>query len=528
MLTLIAVIAFLVAKTKRELLILQQNSYFPNRYAQWIQRNVEKYLPRTAIVAFAASLLVYFDYTIIGKMIFAAVCAISAYWVWTQKEKKALAFTPRVNRLFAASVVLAVLPIGVLYFILSYFFAPCAWFWTAVAVYAACAFPTVPYLANVLMQPYEAAVNQGFIDDAAQKLKTHTQLTVIGITGSYGKTSTKHFVARILSEKFNVLMTPGSVNTTLGIVRIVREQLKPTHQIFICEMGAKKRGDVKEICDLVQPDIGILTAVGPEHLDFFGNMDNVQKGNFELIDSLDAADGVAIMNSDYELVANAPHPLAVQQKLYYSVEKGSKARFLAQNITYTEQGMRFEVFDNDVFVLALDTKLLGIHNVSNILAGVIIALRLNMEHARIAYAVRNLQPVKHRLEVKKHANGVTIIDDSYNSNPKGAEMALQVLQQMRGTRKTIVTPGMIELGDEEFALNKAFGKQIAAYTDYAVLVGPKQTVPIQEGLREANYPTEKIYIAKNLQDAMQHLNGRMLAGDVILYENDLPDTYNEQ
>jgi UDP-N-acetylmuramoyl-tripeptide--D-alanyl-D-alanine ligase len=377
-------------------------------------------------------------------------------------------------------------------------------------------------LASSILAPIEGSINDGFVTDAKKRLDAMPNLKVIGITGSYGKTSVKHFVARILSEKYNVLHTPGSVNTTLGVVRIIREQLKPTHEIFIAEMGAKKMGDVKEICDLVQPNIAILTAIGPEHLDTFGDMKNVQKGNFELPESIDNQ-GFAIMNSDYDLVKE--YPKNNTRKVWYGM--GADAEYSATNIQYIPTGMTFDLLHKGQHLLSLETKLLGEHNVSNIVAACAVAIELGVENGKIAFAVRNLQPVQHRLDIKRHANGLTIIDDAFNSNPTGAAMAVDVLGKVQGNKKIIVTPGMIELGELEFEANKTFGKQIAAVCDFTILVGPKQTLPIQEGLREANYPEEKLFIAKNLNEAIAKVTEIAVAGDVVLYENDLPDTYDE-
>jgi UDP-N-acetylmuramoyl-tripeptide--D-alanyl-D-alanine ligase len=154
-------------------------------------------------------------------------------------------------------------------------------------------------------------------------------------------------------------------------------------------------------------------------------------------------------------------------------------------------------------------------------------MELGVETGKIAYAVRNLQSVQHRLEVKRFANGLTVIDDAFNSNPMGAAMAVDVLGKISGNKKIIVTPGMIELGELGFDANRTFGSQIAAVCDFTILVGPKQTLPIQEGLKAAGYPESKLFIAKNLNEAIAKVNEIAAVGDVVLYENDLPDTYDE-
>jgi UDP-N-acetylmuramoyl-tripeptide--D-alanyl-D-alanine ligase len=172
-----------------------------------------------------------------------------------------------------------------------------------------------------------------------------------------------------------------------------------------------------------------------------------------------------------------------------------------------------------------ETKLLGSYNLSNILAGYIVARHLEVPDSSVAFAIKKLEPVQHRLEVKVHPNGVTVIDDAFNSNPVGSKMALEVLKAIQGTRKIIITPGMIELGEKQEYYNSLLGEQIAETCDYAILVGKNITLPIMKGLKNKSYPDDKIYVAQNFKDAVNHLGGITKAGDVLLYENDLPDTY---
>jgi UDP-N-acetylmuramoyl-tripeptide--D-alanyl-D-alanine ligase len=512
---IIAIFSFLMYmyfKCKHEVHMMQQNSYFISRYWDWWKKNIRLNIRPIEVAALLAGIATIV-FPPIGGSLLSLFFLIGAYNFYKNKPKKALVFTPRAKRLMTTMFGNVVLLLGLIYFMPVYFFMPLV----ALGSFL------IMIFSSLLMQPVEDSINQSFVDNAKNRLRNMPDLKVIGITGSYGKTSVKHFVARILAEKYNVLHTPGSVNTTLGVVRIINEQLKPTHEIFIAEMGAKKMGDVAEICELTQPDIAILTAIGPEHLDTFGTIENVQQGNFELPRSI-KNDGINILNADYDLVKQYD---GNNGKIIYYGITDEKTGFFGKNIVYTPSGMTFDLFKNGEKIQTLDTKLLGDHNISNIVAACAIAYELDVAPAKIAYAVRNLQPVQHRLEIKRNPSGITIIDDAFNSNPTGARMAVEVLGKVQGKKKIIVTPGMIELADEEYAYNKAFGIQIATVCDYVVLVGPKQTIPIQDGLREANYPTQKLYVAKDLTDATTHLRGIAEVGDVILYENDLPDTYKE-
>lgn len=206
------------------------------------------------------------------------------------RYKKPLVWTNRAKRIYVTAMILCVVIIVAGWFIYHDLYLIS---FLTVALYV-CSHIVI-MAANIVLRPVEKHINDGYYNDAARILKSMNELTVIGITGSYGKTSTKHYLHRILSEKYNVLMTPGSYNTTMGVIRTVREMMKPYTEVFICEMGAKNIGDIKEICDLVHPRIGVVTAVGEQHLESFKSIENVQRTKFELVDAL-PADGMAFVN----------------------------------------------------------------------------------------------------------------------------------------------------------------------------------------------------------------------------------------
>lgn len=345
------------------------------------------------------------------------------------------------------------------------------------------------------------------------------RLKVIGITGSYGKTSTKHYLNRILSEQFEVLMTPGSYNTTLGVIRTIREMMKPYTEIFICEMGAKNIGDIRDICELVHPTIGIVTAVGPQHLESFKTIENVRRTKFELIDSL-PADGLAVVNDDFE-------PIALQKisgcnSRRYSLHR-PEADFRATSIVYSPNGSSFTIEGPDM-KLDLHTRLVGECNVSNLVAAVIVALHLGMPYEKIRRAVEAIEPVEHRLSIKRTPAGITILDDAFNSNPAGSSMALDVLSAMTGGRRIIITPGMIELGERQQDLNREFGRKIASSADIAIIVGQYNREAISGGIKEGEGSPE-VYEVASFAEAQQILQPIVKSGDTVLYENDLPDTF---
>lgn len=379
-------------------------------------------------------------------------------------------------------------------------------------------------IANWLASPLETSIGNHYINQARRKLKKkeYKDLIRIGITGSYGKTSTKFILKTILSEKYSVLATPGSYNTTMGNVKIIREELKPEHQVFISEMGARKRYDIQEICQFVNPQIGIITSIGPQHLETFKKIENVAKTKAELLKGV-TPDGKIFLPKDnsycMELYKKDEH-----EKYLYSIKKDG-ADVYAKDIKVNKDGSTFKiVYQKEEF--ACKTKLLGEHNVQNIVGCVAIAKSLGLTNEEIARGIEKIEPVEHRLQLITNPNGTTVIDDAFNSNPIGSQKALDVLKQFEG-RKIIVTPGMVELGADEYKYNKEFGEKMADVVDIAILVGQKRSEAIVEGLKNKKFDQMNIYVVKDLNEATQKLGKLSLAGDVILFENDLPDNYNE-
>ncbi|MBR3106124.1 MAG: UDP-N-acetylmuramoyl-tripeptide--D-alanyl-D-alanine ligase [Clostridia bacterium] len=381
--------------------------------------------------------------------------------------------------------------------------------------------PFIVALAGLLALPIERLIFHLYFRDAEKKLLENPRLIRIGITGSYGKTSTKFILAEILSQKYNVLATPASFNTPMGVTRIIRERLTPAHQVFIGEMGARHVGEIKELSRLVHPTIGILTAVGPQHLDTFKTIERIEKTKYELIDAL-PGDGLSVFLNDDGIVT----------RLY---EKTSKPKMLAgkegadawaSDVSVSPQGSHFTLHLGDWEPFECTTPLLGRHNIGNILAACCVAKHLNLNREQIRRGIQQLKPVEHRLQLLKTAGGVTVIDDAFNTNPTSSKEALKVLSSFPG-RRVIVTPGMVELGAEEARYNEEFGQAMADAVDVAVLVGKRHTEPIQKGLKEKGFPPENIHTVASLDEAIQVVNGILKPGDVVMYENDLPDHYNE-
>jgi UDP-N-acetylmuramoyl-tripeptide--D-alanyl-D-alanine ligase len=343
------------------------------------------------------------------------------------------------------------------------------------------------------------------------------------VTGSYGKTSVKFALAELLSQRFNVLATPSSYNTPMGICLVVNNRLRTEHQVLVVEMGMRYRGDIEELCELAPPDIAIVTSVGVAHLETMGSIDRIAKEKSDIIRYM-KRDGTVILNADDERVL-AMRELAPGAVWTVSAE-GNAADIVATDIHYDHEGTSFVVRDETGATAEFKTPLLGQHNVLNILLGVAVGRAMGLRLRQLAHAASRLKPVEHRLELKREG-AVTVIDDAFNANPVGAKNAVEVLGGFTGGKRVIVTPGMVELGERQEEENRTFGRHIAKNVDIAILVGRGQTRPIQEGLRDEGFPEERLLVVDSLFEARDYIRAELGAGDVVLYENDLPDQYNE-
>ncbi|MBQ2763913.1 MAG: UDP-N-acetylmuramoyl-tripeptide--D-alanyl-D-alanine ligase [Firmicutes bacterium] len=520
---------FAVMRLASELHMMQQNTYRNDRYIQWWKtkgkRDYHDFLGLLAVFP-----LMFID-TLIGELV-ALLLWIMVYVLFIRGRdktpaKKPLVFTERATRLYTVTIAVYFIPtIALLFLGVSNAGASSIARGLCLAIIAVLPFisPLFMLVANHFMQPFEEHKKSAYFNDAKEILASRDDLIKVAITGSYGKTSVKHVLNRMLEEKYYTLMPPGSYNTPMGITRVVREQLKPIHQAFIAEMGAKQKGDIAELCDLVDPKYGMITALGEAHLETFGTFEQIVDTKFELVDSL-SVDDIAVLNFDDPAIRANAHRMA-GKVIRYGIH-GDDLDFWAEKIRYTDRGMEFVLHSKDGAAVELRTRLLGEHNVQNIVGAAAMANQLGVNYKQIKRAVSSLQPVEHRLELKTTATGLHIIDDAFNSNPVGAAAAMNVFRNIENGKKFLITPGMVELGEKEYEENKKFGVLAAEVCDYIALVGITQTEALKEGILEAGFPEENLFVAENLNEANSYVFGRMGKGDYVLYENDLPDTYNE-
>lgn len=492
--------------------MLQQNKYnAKNTYIKWMKNNLKK--------CFYIEDLLFIILIINNNILFSIICTLLLLKrISTKKQNKLpLKYTSRVKRLIFTNMLMHLLPLIILDSLkINYTYLILGFIAFINSVYV--------LLSIYINTPVEKLVGYYYKSKAKNKLKSMNNLKVIGITGSYGKTSSKNILNDILNIKYNSMPTPKNYNTPFGLMITINNYLDKFTDVFIAEMGACQEYDIDELCKLVKPKYGIITKIGIAHLASFGSREKIQKTKFELIENL-PNDGVGILNGDDEWQRS--YKIKNKCKIKWIGIDSTDVDVRATDISLSPEGTKFNVIikgDNNKY--EFQTKLLGYANIYNILAGIALGLEFGMTIEQLKAGVSKVKAVEHRLELKKQGD-ITIIDDAYNSNPDGAKMALDVLKMMPG-KHIVVTPGMIELGKEEYIKNKEFGTQIADSADEVILVGKEKTKPIYEGLIEKNFKKDKIHIINDVLIAFDLIQKLKEKETYVLLENDLPDIFNEK
>jgi UDP-N-acetylmuramoyl-tripeptide--D-alanyl-D-alanine ligase len=446
-------------------------------------------------------------------------------WMSSAPAKKPLAMTGRAWRILVLSIFLSVVGVfgawAVAHLLLGGWPADVIAYVVAMVLIGFFS-SQVLVLADLLLTPVQSAVNNGYERRARKKLD-RTKPVVIGVTGSYGKTSTKFAIEKLIAPEGEVLATPGSYNTTLGVVRTINENLTGDHRFFVVEMGAKQRGDIAEITEFTRPHIAVLTAVGPAHLESFESVENVRRAKYEIVEGL-APGGVAVMNTDNPDVRALADDTQSAKVIRYGLEADGRPHLTARDIETTPEGTSFTIVDtrtNDA--VNAWTSMLGRHSIANVLGAVAVALEVGRSLPELVGPIRRLEAVEHRLQIIKGAGGVTVIDDAYNSNPDGAAAALEVVEEMNASPKIVVTPGMIELGPLQTEANERFGEHAGRVADTLIVVARVNREALVAGAKRGG--RAEVVTVDNLADAQEAMKQLMTPGAVVLFENDLPDQY---
>lgn len=533
----------------RVLLLYQLSAYRLKELRTAVKRKRPAYFllsPVAASVCFVACAAIYpfirsdcFAVTLVLPLIAGIAAAVNAHL----SAKVKLAFTARLKRFITVfAIISAVLSAG-----LSALYPP---------LFAlAPIFPgIVAFLfAAIITSPIEKRRNARFVTAAKTVLAARADLIKIGVTGSYGKTTAKNLLSAFLSKEYSTCATPGNFNTPMGIALTVRDELLADDEVFVAEMGARYRGDIRELCDIVSPSVAVITAIGTQHLETFGSEENLLATKNELIEAL-PADGVAIFNGDNDgaiklydrcakrrLISGSDEEAV--QKLYALFSLGdSRAKGKpAAGVKPTEEEVkalsRFDAFYGDIgyaargmeFTLVLNgraariaTALLGAHVPSMIAECALTANYLGISLEKIKFAASEVKAVAHRLELLYNGDDV-IIDDTYNGNEAGAQNALEVLSKFSPRIRVLITPGIVELGERGEAANARIGELAAVSCDYAIFVGGNASA-LARGAKSAGMNVDNVTEVRDLDGAVEKL--KTIKGEkAVLFENDLPDNY---
>lgn len=521
------------------ILVLQQCGYRGKRYFKWLSHKDTPYMSRLMLLCLLGFLffcvlnMTFEPIPIIGNtnasyIGFASYILFAILYINSEKSVNAKVPLKKTKRLVRLCITYCVLLIAITFglIILLNFIAykvdatVFALLRYSVICLMPIAIPYVLFLSYGLNEPLETLIRKHYLRVAAIKLKK-TDVIKIGITGSYGKTSVKEILKTILSQKFRVLATPASYNTPLGIALTVKN-LDSTHDVFIAEMGARSKGDIAALTKMVNPTYGVLTGVNNQHLESFGSIENTIDTKYELFENLNT-DGVGFFSSD-----NENSKLLFDRfdgEKYLSGLKGEDNLVTASDVKTDVHGMTFTLNIKGERGVKCSTVLLGTHSVKNICLAAAVAYKIGLTPKEIGLGINRIQSIGHRLELMPNNKNIVIIDDSYNSNEDGVLAAMEVLDTFKG-RKIVLTPGLIELGKRENVANLEFGKLLAKHADIVIVVGKHNAEMLINGLIDGGMDRENIKFAKNLNKGNAILNEIMAEGDVVLFENDLPDNYN--
>lgn len=386
------------------------------------------------------------------------------------------------------------------------------WWTLMLAPVKALYFPLFLIVAQLILLPFENYQKEKIIEAAKEKLKQLKNLKIVAITGSYGKTSTKDILFTLLWKKYYAVKTQRSFNTPLSIAQTILEDLKDNTDVFIAEAGAYKRGEIETIARLLNPDIGIITAVAPQHLERFGSIENIAKAKFELAENL-KTDGRTILNNESEWLRK----MGTGDNVIFF---GTDSKYYASEIKTGNEGTSF-IFHTPKTSGKITIPVIGENHVKNFVAAATAALELGLTFSQIQDRAKLILPTPHRLEIRKQGN-MTIIDNTYNTNPDSSRTSLKLLKELNGMQKILITPGLIELGKESSKENREFAKEAGKIADLIIIVGEYAKKDLLAGIENK----EKVISVPSTQEAMRLLGTIAKPDAVVLLENDLPDQYS--
>ncbi len=393
--------------------------------------------------------------------------------------------------------------------------AALGWAAPAVAV-AAVTLPLICDALAALLKPVETLLARRWLTSATQRLNRVNPARV-AITGSYGKTTVKNYLRHLLEGAFATVATPASFNNTAGLCRTVNEHLTAGTQVFVAEMGTYGRGEIAAMARWVAPSVSVLTGIGPVHLERFGTLEAIVAAKCEIF----ATSTTAVVNVDAPMVAFEADRLAASG---IDVWRCSAVDHTDADVYVGPWGNANGSGEAAVVVRGsvLGTFASAEVSPTNVACAVAAACALAVPPDVIATRLADLPTTPNRRAVSLSASGVTVVDDTYNSNPLGAAAALDLLDSLEAAQRAVVTPGMVELGSEQTRANAAFAAAAANVADHLVIVNETNRASLTSGAAAGRCA---VHYAPNRDAAVRWVRHNLRSGDAVLYENDLPDHY---
>lgn len=431
--------------------------------------------------------------------------------------KITLKMTWRATRISAAAAVLSVVSWAVWVTTID---DPALWVVYVAGALSLLVLPLVLIMANALLAPYEQSARTAYRREATDLL-SRVRPFVIGITGSYGKSSTKAVLAHLLQFKSPTLAATGSINTVMGLTRHIRENLVRGHEFMVVEMGAYGIGSIRRLCDFTPPQAAIVTAVGDMHLERFGSLENIFLAKSELAHALPDG-GLLVVNADSPNALRMARTVPNRRVLLYGEASTEDLDTRLEQVRFTKEGTSF-VLRTRTAEYACVTPLHGRPIVHNLAGAFTLAVSLGVDPAVAVAAFRTIRPVSNRLEVVED-RGITWIRDAYNSNQHGFRAALEVAAQLPASKRVLVTPGVIELGAAQAEVNAALSRAAAAVCDHTLVVADTNRAAFVEGHKAAGRP-DRLVAVTSRTEAFRWIADHVKPGDLVVLENDLPDLY---
>lgn len=523
-------VALVILMSLRLLNMLQLGGYKITNFFAWLKENKFLELGRHVIIAllscsvYAIANLLLNDFMVHRALKYVALIF---YFVLTcsyiisicsAPKKTPIVYTKRMIRLIVA---LGIIAFGTT-FGMTYLTAMYSKYFVAGGV---CIAPLLLVLfvaaAWCVTYPIEKLISNSYLAKAKDKLARHPEIVVVGVTGSYGKTSVKNIIATLLAQKYKVCVSPFSYNTPLGLARTILQDVTDDTQVLVAEMGARHVGDIAELAQMVKPRVGVITGIANQHMATFGSMQAIINTKSELTDFVTDQKGTMFFNLANTFVQQMYNSCKCEK---YQAGLQQDCLVVAKNISCDKDGSQFTLTIEGKDYAKVRCALLGEHNVSNIVLAATVALKMGVSAQQILQGIASLQPTAHRLQLVPSSGVLIVIDDAYNGSEAGAKAALDTLKFFKGG-KVIITPGLVELGKEQFNTNFELGRLIASTCDWVIINGQVNYNALSSGCQFGKMDANHILKADSLQQAVDMISDITSQGDVVLFENDLPDNY---